>query len=90
MDVELVEGKECGVWLGVDEDCLLPHDVCDHGVEVEGRGQAVNNVIPCEVVAISRNESVVGEGVHHRARSSDCKVGQSCPSRAGSERTYNH
>jgi len=72
MDIKLVKCKERSVWLRVDEDSLLPHNVRDCGVKVEAGRQAVNDILSGQVVTISRNEAVIGEGVHHRARSTDC------------------
>lgn len=65
--------EECRVRLGVGNDGLIPHQRSQCGVEVQTISQTFYGVLFCDVAAVAGDEAVVGEGVHHWARTSDCE-----------------
>ena len=44
------------------------------GVEVEGLVDAGDNLVNRDVLAVAREEAMVGEGVEHRAWAAACKI----------------
>jgi hypothetical protein len=65
------QGEVSSIWLRVSNNSLIPHQARKSRVEVESRRQSVNRVRLCDVPSVVREESMVGQGVHHRAGPAD-------------------
>jgi hypothetical protein len=70
--VQLIQREEGGVGFRVYKHGLLPHDGCNSGAEIQARVEGMHGVFEGDVAAVSGKETVVGEGVHHRAGATDC------------------
>lgn len=69
-----LQRKEGSIGLRIDDDRLLPHNTGQLGVEAETSTQGMNGIVSSDVTAVSRKEAMIREGVHHRARPTNCAV----------------
>lgn len=69
-----IQCEECCVRLWVCNDCHLKHQSGERGVEVESGSQSVDRILLGNVPAITGQEAVVGESIHHRTGPTDCDL----------------
>lgn len=67
-----VQCEEGSIGLGIRYDSLVPHDSCERGVEVETCVEGFDGIVFGDVAAVTGEEAVVGESVHHGAWTPDC------------------
>lgn len=63
--------EEGCIGLGIGDDCLLPHEFGERGVEVEGAVESGYGVRFGDVAAVAGEETVICKGVHHGTRAAD-------------------
>lgn len=59
VSVQVVEREEGGIWLGVCDNSLLPHEFCERAIEIQAAIEAGDGVGFSDITAIAGEKSMI-------------------------------